>query len=91
MLIPVGCFKKGGKVIPQDILCEQKVYNLFAIRTLVLYKEMMYNIFSCSGSLASAVCECKELLPGRAVRLAPVRAWQVLFLLERDIMGGEQR
>ena len=28
---------------------------------------------------ARLMSECKELLPGRAVRLAPVRAWQVLF------------
>ena len=27
---------------------------------------------------AQFMCECKELLPGHAVRLAPVRAWQVM-------------
>ena len=30
-------------------------------------------------ALQAQFCECEELLPGRAVRLAPVRAWQVLF------------
>ena len=51
-----------------------KFYNLFVIQTVVQDKEKLYNICSCSGSLVGAFCACEELLPGRAVRLAPVRA-----------------
>ena len=39
-------------------------------------------------ALQAQFCECEELLPGRAVRLAPVRAWQVLFVFTNLLCKG---
>mgnify|MGYP003461525884 CR=1 FL=1 len=57
------------------------------INTCIKQKRCIIYIVA-AVALQAQFCECEELLPGRAVRLAPVRAWQVLFVFTNLLCKG---